>query len=98
MLNDLETIRRAGQALSIRKPDMADELLQATERIWKRIYSVGRWPRGLAERAAQLADRLTREGSIEATLDQMDEQEAAGLGNDIIHFAEQLNEIRKAVV
>ncbi len=93
MLDDVESIRIAAQAIAVRTPVMTQPLLQASETLWSRLHGPQGPPVMYLSQAQALSARLAAFGSLEATLDALDETGVNTVARDIIQFADNIHEL-----
>lgn len=91
MFEELELIRSAAQVLAVRDPTLTERLLNACDTMWEQMYEKSDWPADLEKRALALMQRLLAEGSLEATLDGLDDSEAGAVAHEIIEFAKEID-------
>lgn len=91
-MEQLEAIRNAAQLMAVRPSTASDRLLQAGDVFWSAMYATSEWPPGLHERIAELAGRLMADGSVEATLDRLDESGLEELAGEILKLAGQIDD------
>lgn len=90
MFEELESLRNAAQLLAVRDPEHKEQLLQACETLWERLYEEIDWPAQLADRMHALSNHLMANGSVEATLENLDEAGASTVARDIVEFSRDI--------
>lgn len=90
ILEELEVIRSAAQALAVREGVATDRLLDASAQLWSAMYEMPEWPSEVDPSARRILDQVTANGSVETTLPEMDKATALDVADEIIHLAEAL--------
>ncbi len=90
MREDLDHIYHAVQLLVGRDVTLDDRFHEAANEFVAACRRAGPWPENLRTAAEKILGQLTREGSIDATIDAMDAATADALADSILDLSEAL--------
>jgi Lon protease-like protein len=86
MIDGLEEIRAAAEALATRDEKLKERLRRAGREFWSATYFKDDWPAELRERAADLQRALLEHGSVKETVAKMSRDQAEDTAENILYL------------
>jgi hypothetical protein len=93
MIDGLEEIRSAVDALATRDERLKSRLSTAGKRFWSATYHLDEWPSRIQKRAESIQRTILARGSVQATVAEMTLEEAEEVAEQIL---ELLLDLQKA--